>query len=78
MDGNYLTSSPSYEWQWAISDIINAILNAGLKLDFFHEFDALEDPVFPEMVRQENGLYTYPDLPVPLPIVFSLRARKEK
>ena len=78
MDGSYFPKNPSFEWQWAISDIINAVLSAGLKLDFFHEFDALEDPVFPEMVKQENGLYTYPDMPVPLPIVFSLKAHKDK
>jgi hypothetical protein len=47
-------------------------------LDFFHEFSALEDPVYPEMVRQEDGLYAFPNMPVPLPMIFSLRAHKEK
>jgi hypothetical protein len=30
------------------------------------------------MVEQDNGLYTYPDMPVPLPIVFSLKAHKDQ
>lgn len=77
MDGDYLTSTPSYEWQWSVSDIINAVLGAGLRLDFFHEFSALEDPVYPEMVRQEDGLYAFPDMPVRLPMIFSLKAHKE-
>jgi len=77
MDGSYITRNPSFEWQWAVSDIINAVIGAGLKLDFFHEFDALEDPVFPEMAKQASGLYSYPDMPVPLPILFSLRAHKD-
>lgn len=78
MDGAYIVKNPSFEWQWAVSDIINAVIGAGLKLDFFHEFHALEDHVFPEMVMQESGLYTYPDMPVPLPIIFSLKAHKEE
>lgn len=58
-------------------DVSFTSIGAGLKLDFFHEFEALEDPVFPEMVKQESGLYSYPDMPVPLPILFLLRAHKE-
>ena len=72
-----LVQSPSYEWQWTVSDIINAVINAGLRLEFFNEFGALEDPVYPEMVKKEDGLFTFPDMPVDLPILFSLRARKE-
>jgi SAM-dependent methyltransferase len=57
MDPTYTIKNPSYEWQWAASDIINAILHAGLRLDFFHEFNAVEDPIYPEMVQCEDGLY---------------------
>jgi hypothetical protein len=46
-------------------------------LDFFHEFSALEDPVYPEMVQREDGLYTFPNMPVALPVMFSLKAHKE-
>jgi hypothetical protein len=60
-----------------MSDIINAILKAGLRLDFLHEFEALEDPVYPEMVQREDGLYSFPDIPVPLPILFSIKAFKD-
>lgn len=76
MDSSYIPQNPSFEWQWTISDIINALLKAGLQLEFFNEFDALEDPVYPEMVQREDGLYTLPNLPVALPVLFSLKARK--
>ena len=78
MDPTYITKNPSFEWQWAVSDIINAVLRAGLRLEFFHEFDALSDPVYPDMTRREDGLYTFGEMPVPLPILFSLKASKEK
>lgn len=77
MDPNYIPKHPSYEWQWSVSDIINAILKAGLRLEFFNEFDALSDPVYPEMTQREDGLYSLSDMPVPLPILFSLKARRE-
>jgi SAM-dependent methyltransferase len=78
MDSTYITQHPSYEWQWAVSDIINAVLKAGLRLVFFDEFGALSDPVYPEMTQRADGLYTFEDMPVPLPILFSLKAHREE
>ena len=77
MDPTYLTKSPSYEWQWAVSDIINAVVGAGLRIEFFNEFGAMSEAVYPEMKPREDGLFTFPGMPVPLPVIFSLRARKE-
>lgn len=77
MDTSYHPEAPTYEWQWSISDIINAILRAGLRLEFFNEFSALDSPVYPGMVRREDGLYTFPNMPVELPILFSLKAIKD-
>jgi SAM-dependent methyltransferase len=78
MDWSYIPESPSYEWQWPVSDIINAVTGAGLRLAFFNEFGALEDQVYPELVQREDGLYTNPNMPVELPVVFSLKAYKDK
>lgn len=76
MDPSYKTTAVTYEWQWAASDIINAVIRAGLRLEFFNEYGALSEPVYPEMQQREDGLYTFPGMPVPLPIVFSLKASK--
>ena len=78
MDPNYIVKNPSFEWQWTVSDIINAVIGAELLLDFFHEFSALEDPVYPGMLQREDGLYTFSDMPIELPILFSMKAHKEK
>jgi SAM-dependent methyltransferase len=78
MDWSYIPESPSYEWQWSVSDVINAVTSAGLRLAFFNEFGALDDQVYPEMVQREDGLYTMPGMPVDLPIVFSLKAYKDE
>jgi SAM-dependent methyltransferase len=78
MDPSYHAKNPTYEWQWTVSDIINAIIRAGLRIDFFNEFVGIDDPVYPGMVRREDGLFTFPGMPVELPILFSLKASKEK
>lgn len=77
MDPTYEVQSATYEWQWSLSDIINAVAGAGLRIDFLNEFEALSDPVYPEMKPREDGLYSFPGMPVPLPILFSLKASKD-
>jgi hypothetical protein len=74
MDPTYIIKSPSYEWQWSISDIVNAVIRSGLKIEFFNEFSRMSDPIYPEMVQQEDGLYAFPRMPVELPVIFSLKA----
>jgi len=78
MDTSYHAKNPTYEWQWTVSDIINAIIGAGLRLEFFNEFGSMDEPVYPEMIKREDGLFTFSDMPVELPILFSLKASKEK
>jgi SAM-dependent methyltransferase len=76
MDRSYIIQNPSFEWQWAICDIINAVLDAGLTLKFFHEFSVMSEAVYPEMIKREDGLFTFPNMPVELPVIFSLKAQK--
>ena len=37
-DKNAAVVHPSYEWTHSLGDIINALINAGLRIDFLHEF----------------------------------------
>jgi len=53
------------------------VVGAGLRIEFFNEFGAMSEAVYPEMKPREDGLFTFPGMPVPLPVIFSLRARKE-
>jgi SAM-dependent methyltransferase len=76
MDRNYIIQSPSFEWQWSIGDIINAVLGAGLQLEFFNEFSKMHSPVYPEMVKGDDGMFAFPRMPVELPVIFSLKATK--
>jgi len=37
-DPNAVTTHPSYEWTHSLGDILNALIGAGLRIDFVHEF----------------------------------------
>jgi SAM-dependent methyltransferase len=66
----------SYEWQHSLADVLNALLGAGLRLEFLHEFPYCSYPMFPFMEQGPDGnwhLRRYGDI---VPLMFSLRAHK--
>jgi 2-polyprenyl-3-methyl-5-hydroxy-6-metoxy-1,4-benzoquinol methylase len=74
--GEKLRNSRMHEWEHPLSDVIGALLAAGLRLDFFHEHEALPWPRFQMMEPMDDHLYRLPDWYVPMPLAFSLRAVK--
>ncbi len=78
-DGDYAdpaaqTSYGSYEWAHSMGDIINGLIQAGLKIEFLHEFPYIFFKVMPFMHRGEDGFwYLEGDK---LPLIFSLKASK--
>lgn len=75
-DRNYIRTQESLEWQHTMADVINALINAGLHLEFLHEFDAAYYQAHEDWKQQ--GDYWYPpDGPPRYPALFSLKARKK-
>ncbi len=62
-------------WSHKTSDIISALANAGLMIEFFHEFDSLfwNNGQMKEMLK---GMYQYEDFKDKLPFSYSIKARK--
>jgi SAM-dependent methyltransferase len=75
-DPTPLAHARSYEWCHPLSDIIGALLESGLRLDFLHEHETLPWRFFPMMVPAGERLYRLPDGHPTLPLAFSLRASK--
>jgi SAM-dependent methyltransferase len=75
-DENYVPENPSYEWTWTVSDIINSLIQAGLQLEFFNEYDRIFDKRFPGMVKRTDGWFYLPEYGGKLPLLFTLRAKK--
>lgn len=65
---------PCYQWSHGLSDIIAALVDAGLRLDYLHEFPYCVHPCYPYLVESEPGRYVVRDYPGALPLLFSIRA----
>lgn len=68
-----------YVWDHSLGDVINALIGAGLRLEFVHEFPFAARAKFPFMVEGKDGWWR---LPQPqhgtIPFLFSLQARKPR
>jgi len=80
-DGDYADrtakiTNPSYEWTHSLSDIINALLRAGLLLEFIHEFPYTFYQSLPMLQADANDWWWLPDKKPEIPLMFSLKAGK--
>jgi len=76
-DTDTLKNTRSYEWIHPIGEVVTAVIDAGLTLDFLHEHDRLAWKLFPCMLAIENGtMYRLPPEVPSLPLAYSLKATK--
>ncbi|MCB0819606.1 MAG: class I SAM-dependent methyltransferase [Bacteroidetes bacterium] len=64
-------------WNHSLSEICNALINAGLKIEFLHEFGYCWYPVFGNLVSRPPaaGGFHHKDLDEKIPLMYSLKAR---
>ncbi len=70
-----LVNATTHQWLHPIGDVVTALIDAGLRLDWLHEHDAVVWRMFDCLVEDEAGLYRWPDKPW-LPLSYSLRATR--
>jgi len=82
-DGSYADPTASvqhqvtYEWNHSLGEIITALTDAGLRIEFLHEFPLGFWPRFPSLTeRGEDGLWRFKDPRQSIPLTYSVRARK--
>ncbi|MEN8209501.1 MAG: class I SAM-dependent methyltransferase [Candidatus Fermentibacteria bacterium] len=73
-DSDYIVKSPSWEWQWTMGEILNALIESGLKIDFLHEHSVIPWKALPSMIKGDNGFWRLPEEMDKLPLMFSLKA----
>ena len=66
----------TYEWDWTVADIVNALLCAGLRIELLGEYDRLFYRRFPSMETEDDRWFQLPALADRLPLLLTLRARK--
>jgi hypothetical protein len=75
-DTSYVPRNKEYEWNWTVSDILNALTENGLCLEFFHEYDSLFFNGLPGLEQDANGFWRPKDRIKRLPLTMTLMAKK--
>ena len=75
-DKGYVPTTKTYEWIWSIADVLGALIENGLSIEMFHEYDRSFYQAFPGMVQDEDGWWKLAKYPGMIPLTFSVRARK--
>jgi len=65
-----------WEWTHPLSEVVSALLDAGLALEMLHEHEDTYYLRFPFLEEREHGRFHMPAGMPSLPFVFSLRARR--
>lgn len=66
--------SKEYVWNHGLGEVISALTEAGLHIDYLKEFDESPYNVLPNLVKTESGMYVTKDKLYPL--IFTLKATK--
>ena len=66
--------SKEYGWNHGISEVVNALIEAGLHIEYLKEFDESPYDVLPNLVKTDSAMFTTEDKLYPL--IFTLKASK--
>jgi SAM-dependent methyltransferase len=70
-------NNATHEWAHPIADVLGVLLGAGLDLELFNEHDYTLFARWPHLVPAPGGIYRQPEGSPRLPLIYSLRARRE-
>ena len=81
LEGTYATNFQGkkrtyYMWDHSIGEVINSIIDAGLQIEYLHEFDFALRQKFTNMIQGEDGYWRFPPDFNMIPLLFSLKASR--
>ena len=65
-----------YSWNHSISEVLNSLIKAGLKIELFNEFNYSPYPCFNNIVEGPGGNWYIKGMEGKIPMVYSVRAVK--
>ena len=74
--GSQLIESPTYEWQHSLGEIVTALVNTGLRIEFLHEFPFTSFQAYPAMEQGDDGWWRFTKHNETFPQLFSIKATK--
>ncbi len=75
-DRNAVIKGKEYSWNHSLSEVLNALLGEGLKIEFFNEYMYSPYPCFRNSVETEPGKWQIAGMEGKIPMLFSLKAIK--
>lgn len=69
-------TSKEYGWNHGFGEIISALTEAGLHIEYLKEHDESPYDIFPDLIKTPSGMYVTKDKLFPL--IFTLKATKRK
>ena len=75
-DDSHMNPLKEYEWYHSLSDIINSLIQAGLKIEFFNEYPFSTYKVYAFTEKDSNGYYRLKKQKADIPLLFTLKASK--
>jgi len=78
-EGTYANSnskmiSKEYGWNHGLSEVVNALIEAGLQIEYLNEYDESPYNVLPDLIETKFGMYVTKDKLYPL--IFEIKAVK--
>jgi 2-polyprenyl-3-methyl-5-hydroxy-6-metoxy-1,4-benzoquinol methylase len=70
------THNASYEWQHPLGTVLTALVDAGLTVEFLHEYPFTLFPRWPFLEGGDDGSFVLPPGMPQLPLMYSIRAVK--
>jgi ubiquinone/menaquinone biosynthesis C-methylase UbiE len=81
-DGSYADRSAkvenrvTYSWTHSLADVVSALIAAGLRIDFLHEFPHCSEQFFPFMEERSPGKWYLTMHDGSVPLLYSIKATK--
>ena len=72
-----LSNAVTYEWNHGMGEIVTALIDTGLRIDFLREHRFCDWKALPQMVRGEDGFWRLPEGEERVPLMYSIRAIRE-
>ena len=66
-----------YSWNHSLSEVFNALIGQGLRIEQFNEFMYSPYPIFNNTVKVEEGKWVIKGMEGKLPMVYTIRAYKQ-
>jgi len=67
---------PSYQWIHPLGEITSALTEAGLRIEFLHEFPVCAWQALPFLEESDDGWWRVKDGMISIPMTFSIKATK--